>query len=209
MRFAALFCQHWIFLLKKNLPVSKNSPGSMLTNADGRHFVSAKTTCGAGGKPIDAQAPQPAWLLENSTDGISSRSMVMLQFRPILILTAMLINLIPISGRKFSPAKTLIDPKGSRIPFARAFDLLKKAVQLQSRWASETFLQPLALESGDGYHDTIYGFSGHLLDGLILLEELIRGIRTGVIFRPSYARRLNDRVDDFPNLRTVRNDSFC
>ena len=77
------------------------------------------------------------------------------------------------------------------------FDLLKRAVQLQSRWASETFLQPLALESGDGYHDTLYGFSGYLLDGLILMEELIRGIRTGVIFRPSSVRRLNHRVDDF------------
>jgi hypothetical protein len=79
------------------------------------------------------------------------------------------------------------------------FEIVKKVVQLQCRWASDTFIQPLDFKSGKGYHGSLYSFSGYLLDGLLILVELIRVIQTGVIFHQSYDRQLISNIEDFLN----------
>ena len=87
--------------------------------------------------------------------------------------------------------------------------LLKQAVRLQCRWATDTFIKPLQQQHADEQHNAIFRVSGHTLEGSLLLSELIRAIRTGVIFRATYAERLKEKVEYFVKHQPPYDVSFA
>jgi hypothetical protein len=72
------------------------------------------------------------------------------------------------------------------------FALLKRVCELQLEWATKLFLLPASPPTKTGMYDDLFGFSGQLLSGLVLISEFIDFSSPDATLHPNYNIRFKE-----------------
>ncbi len=88
--------------------------------------------------------------------------------------------------------------KGKEDP--ELLEIIGALTAMHTEWVGELFIHPLNPAINDDsnkVYNSLYGFSGHLIGGLLVLSEMISSIKSGLSFQHIYAAKLKKFINDF------------